>query len=406
MNKSLPITFILITVVIDSMGIGLILPVMPDLIREVTGGDLAYAAAWGGVLSAIFAVMQFLFGPVIGNLSDRFGRRPILLVALFVMALDYLVMALAGAMWLLIIGRVVGGITAATQSTAAAYMADISKPEEKAANFGLISAAFGVGFILGPLVGGLLGELGTRAPFYAAAALAAANLAFGYFVLPETVDDRIRRPFEWRRANPFGAFASVGRLPGVGVLLMVFFLYQVAFFVYPSIWAYFTEAQFGWDNGMIGVSLASFGVAMALVQGLLIRFILARLGERWTVAFGLLFNIGAFAVMTLIANGTVALILTPLTALGAVVIPALQGLMSRQVNDDAQGELQGVLTSIGAVSMILSPVLMTQTFAFFTSEGTNIYLPGAPFAVSLILMVIGALIFVPRLLQGRVQTAP
>lgn len=396
MPNSLPIVFILATVVIDTMGIGVILPVMPELLQEVSGGDLARAALWGGVLSAAFAVMQFLCGPVVGNLSDRFGRRPVLLIALFVMALDYLVMALAGAIWLLVVGRVVGGMTAATQSTAAAYMADISRPQDKAANFGLISAAFGVGFVIGPLIGGLLGEFGTRAPFYAAAALAGLNMVFGYLVLPETVTDRIRRPFEWRRANPLGAFASVGRLPGVGRLLIVFFLYQVAFLVYPAVWAYFTRARFGWEDGMIGVSLAVFGVAMALVQAVLIRVILHRWGDRLTIATALCFNICAFLVMAVLTSGTLALLLTPLTALGAVVTPALQGIMSRTVPDDAQGELQGVLTSVGAVAMVLSPLLMTQVFAQFTSASAPIYLPGAPFLVSALLIMVGLAVFLPR----------
>jgi len=396
MPRTLPIIFILITMVIDSMGIGLILPVMPDLIREVSGGDLAHAAIWGGVLTTAFAVMQFLFGPIVGNLSDHFGRRLILLTALFVMVMDYLVMALAGTMWLLLVGRLVGGITAATQSTAAAYMADISKPEEKAANFGLISAAFGVGFVIGPLLGGLLAEFGTRAPFYAAAALAAANFTFGYFILPETVTDRIRRTFNWQRANPFGAFRQVSALPGVSRLLTLFFLYQVAFFVYPAIWAYFARAQFGWSPGMIGLSLALFGVSMALVQGLLIRIILRRLGEAHTVLYGLCFSMLTFLLLSLVTNGTLALILTPLSALGAVVTPALQGMMSRTVADDAQGELQGVLTSVGAVSMILSPLLMTQTFAFFTAETTPIFLPGAPFLVSMLLIIVGTLVFLAR----------
>ncbi len=334
MTRRLPIVFILITVVIDSMGIGLIMPVMPDLIREVGGGDLASAAIWGGILAASFAVMQFLFGPIVGNLSDRFGRRPILLVALFVMALDYLVMAVAGAMWLLLIGRLVGGITAATQSTAAAYMADISEPEEKAANFGLISAAFGLGFVLGPLIGGVLGEFGTRAPFYAAAALAALNFLFGYFILPETVNDRIRRPFNWRRANPFGAFSYIGKLPGVGRLMVLFFLYQVAFFVYPAIWAYFSRARFGWEDGMVGVSLTLFGIAMVVAQAGLIRLILRRLGERLTILIGLSFNALAFLIMSVLTSGTIALFLTPLSALGAVVIPALQGLIPRVIQSD------------------------------------------------------------------------
>jgi DHA1 family tetracycline resistance protein-like MFS transporter len=216
---------------------------MPALIREVGGISLAEAAIWGGTLTTVFAVFQFLCAPTVGNLSDRFGRRPVLFVSLFILALDYLVMAVAGSIWLLLLGRIVGGITSATQSVANAFIADITRPEDKAARFGLAGAAFGVGFVLGPLIGGVLGELGTRAPFYAAAALAAMNLVFGLIVLPETVTDRIRRPFEWRRANPLGAFRAVANLPGIGWLVVMFFLYQVAFTVYPAIWAYFTQAR-------------------------------------------------------------------------------------------------------------------------------------------------------------------
>lgn len=386
MTNRLPILFILTTLVIDAMGIGLIMPVMPDLIREVRGGDLASAAIWGGILSTVFAVMQFLFSPVVGNLSDRFGRRAVLLISLFVMALDYLVMAVAGTIWLLLIGRIVGGVTAATQSTAAAFIADISKPEEKAANFGLMSAAFGIGFVLGPLFGGLLSTLGPRAPFYAAAALAAANFAFGYFILPETVTDTIRRPFQWRRANPFGAFRHIGRLPGLRGLLLVFFLYQIAFFVYPAIWAYFTQERFGWDARMVGYSLAAFGISMAVVQGWLIRPILARLGEARTVTLGLFFNMAAFVGIGTITNGWVVLALTPLTAFGAIAGPALQGIMSRTADDNQQGELQGLLTSVGSVGMILSPLIMTQTFSYFSGTAAPFYMPGAPFILSMGLM--------------------
>jgi len=209
----LPVFFVVLTVMIDAMGIGLIIPVMPDLIREVQGGDLAQAAVWGGILATTFAVMQFLGGPVLGGLSDRFGRRPVLLVSLLVMAIDYVVVALAGSLWLLFLGRVVGGITAATQATAAAYMADISAPEQRAANFGLIGAGFGAGFVLGPVLGGLLAEFGTRAPFWAAAGLAFGNAALGFFVLKETVTPQMRRAFDWRRANPFGVIRHLGRLP-------------------------------------------------------------------------------------------------------------------------------------------------------------------------------------------------
>ncbi len=393
MTRNLPLLFILITVAIDSMGIGLIMPVMPDLIREVTGGDLAQAALWGGVLATVYAVMQFLFGPVVGSLSDWLGRRPVLLTALFVMTLDYLVMAVAGVLWLLFLGRVVGGITAATNTTASAYIADISEPEEKAANFGLIGAAFGVGFVIGPLLGGVLGEYGTRAPFWAAAALAAANMAFGWLVLPESVTDRIRRPFSWARGNPLGAFRQVSRLPGVGRLLWLFFVYETGFFVYPAIWAYFTRARFGWEPGMVGLSLAAFGIAIAVVQGGLIRVILRTFGERRTIIYGLWFNVAAFLAFALVQSGTLALLLTPLTAVGVVVTPALQGRMSRIAPDDAQGELQGVLTSVVAVATIVSPLLMTQIFALFTRPGAPVHLPGAPFLLSMALMLVCLAIF-------------
>lgn len=389
----LPVLFILLTVMIDSMGIGLIIPVMPDLIREVTGGDLANAALWGGVLATVFAVMQFLFGPLLGNLSDRFGRRPVLLISLLVMAADYVVMALAGSIWLLLAGRLVGGITAATQSTASAYMADISEPGKKAQNFGLVGAAFGLGFVIGPLLGGLLGEWGTRAPFWAAAGLAGANTVLGYFVLRETVTDTIRRRFDWRRANPLGAFKSLRALPGLGRLFTVFFLYQVAFFVYPAIWAYFGQARFGWNAGIIGVSLGLFGVMMAVVQGGLIRLILARLGERGTVLYGLVFDVFAFAALAFVTSGPIALILTPLAALGAVITPALQGIMSRAVGETRQGELQGALTSVSAIAMIIAPMVMTSVFARFTHAAAPIYFPGAPFLLSLALILAALAVF-------------
>lgn len=392
----LPIVFIMITVMLDAMGIGLIVPVMPELLLEVQGGTLASAALWGGVLSTVFAVMQFLFGPFIGAISDRYGRRPVLLVSLMVMSLQYLVMAVAGSIWLLLMGRIVGGITAATGATASAYMADISKPHEKAANFGLIGASFGAGFVLGPLIGGMLGEYGTRAPFFAAAALAAVNAVFGYLVLRETVTDRIRRPFEWRRANPFGAFRHLARLPGIGPLLVVYFTYQVAFYVYPAIWSFFTQERFGWSPQMIGLSLALFGVMIAVVQGGLIRLVLRRFGERLTVIYGHLFDMAAFVAIAFVASGAVALVLTPLAAIGAVITPSLQAMMSRSVGDDAQGELQGVLSSLNALAMIIAPLLMTSVFAAFTGPGAPVYLPGAPFLVSMLLMGIGLVVFLRR----------
>ena len=396
----LPVLFIMLTVMIDAMGIGLIMPVMPDLMVEVGGGTLGAAALWGGLLSTSFAAMQFLFGPVVGGLSDRFGRRPILLVSLVAMAADYLLMAVAGTIWLLLIGRIIGGITAATHSTANAYIADISKPKEKSANFGLIGAAFGLGFVLGPLIGGLLAEYGTRAPFYAAAILSGLNALFGWVVLKETVTDAIRRPFSLKRANPFGAFKALSKLPMIGTLLGVYFFYSIAHTVYPAIWSYFGKERFDWDPATIGLSLGLFGIMMAVVQGFLIRPAIKYLGERGTIIYGLFFDILAFGFLSIVTSGTVALLFVPVAALAGIVSPALQGLMSQAVGDDQQGELQGALTSLSALAMIISPMLMTSTFAAFTSETAPFYMPGAPFLLALILTLMAIALFMRHRSSG------
>ena len=400
------VLFVMITVMIDAMGIGLMIPVMPDLIREVNGGDLSQAAVWGGILATIFAVMQFLFGPVLGGLSDRFGRRPVLLTSLAVMAADYVVMALAGSIWLLLLGRIVGGITAATHATASAFMADISAPAERSKNFGLIGAGFGVGFLLGPTIGGLLAEYGTRAPFWAAAALALANFLLGWLVLKETLRPEHARAFSWRRANPFGALKHLSNLPGVRPLLMVYFLYSVAFAVYPSVWSYFGQERFGWQPSVIGLSLALFGGAMAIVQGGVIRLALNQLGERGTVIAGHMFAIATYIAIAVTPSGVLTLILTPIAAVAGVIPPALTGIMSRQVADNAQGELQGVLTSANALAMILSPLAMTATFAQFTRDGASFYLPGAPFLLAAGLMVLALAVFILRIRRLDVTSSP
>lgn len=385
-NPRSALTFIFITLMIDAMGIGLILPVMPTLIREITGGDFGDAAVWGAIMSSIFAIMQVIFGPIIGSLSDRYGRRPILLISLAVVCVDFIIMGLANTIALLLFTRVVGGIATATQATASAFIADISPPEKKAANFGLVGAAFGIGFVLGPVIGGLLADFGHRTPFFAAAALAAANLVFGYFVLPETVTDTIRRPFTIARANPVGALSQISKLPGLGRLLLIVFLYEFAFIVYPAVWAYFTPERFGWSETMVGASLGGFGISMAIVQGVLIRWIIPRYGERKTIIYGMMFNVAIFLVLTFLANGTLALLLTPISAFGAVVTPALQGMMSQRAADNQQGELQGVITSFKAIAMILSPLVMSGLFFLFTRD-TGIYLPGAPFAMAMVLVI-------------------
>jgi DHA1 family tetracycline resistance protein-like MFS transporter len=381
-KRRLPVLFIFFTVVLDSMGIGIIMPVMPDLLREVANTDLSNAAIWGGILSAIFAVNQFIFSPTLGSLSDRFGRRPVLLISLFVMTIDYLVMAVAGSMALLVIARIVGGITAATQSIANAYMADISSEEEKAQNFGLLGAAFGVGFILGPLLGGLLSGYGSRAPFYAAAALTGLNLLFGWLVLPETVTDKTRRAFDWRRANPLGAFRQLKRLPGMLPLLLAFMLINMAFFVYPAVWAYYGRAQFGWDGGMVGLSLAAYGLGVVLVQGGLIRFAIPAMGENHTVMLGMLVHLLSFSVYPLFSQTWQVFAFMPIGVLSAMTVPALQGLMSNAVPANAQGELQGAMSSLVAIATILSPLVMTRTFSYFTADDAPFYLPGAPFVVA------------------------
>ena len=399
MRRRLPLIFVLLTVVIDAIGIGIIAPVMPDLILEVEAADLGSAAVWGGILASSFAVMQFICSPTIGNLSDRFGRRPVLLVSLFFMSLDYLVMGVAHTIWLLLIGRIVGGITASTQATVAAYIADISKPEEKAQNFGLIGAAFGIGFILGPLFGAVFAEFGTRAPFYAAAAFSFANMLLGYFVLPETVTDRIRRPFEWKRANPVGGLTQVGSLPGLRVLLTVLLLLQTAFTAYPAIWSFYSAERFGWEPRMIGLSLAAYGIAIAFVQGWVIRYFLRRLGEGQTLLFGLFFELISFVGYGFATESWQAFALIPIGSLGGVALPALQGIMSRTAFDNQQGELQGVMASVNSIAVIVSPLIMTAIFYEFVKSGAVFYLPGAPFLFSAVMIAI-SMAMVASVLRG------
>lgn len=401
-SPRLALAFILCTVTLDAIGIGVIFPVMPDLIQEVTGLTLSEAALWGGTLATSFAVMQFLFGPVIGALSDRFGRRPVLLLSLLVMGLDYLVMAVAPTIWLLLIARIIAGITAATYATATAFIADITPPDQRGSRFGLIGAGFGVGFVLGPLIGGLLAGIDTRAPFYAAAALALANLIFGYFVLPETVTDATRRPFNLARANPLGALRAVTRLPGVRLTLACFLILGVAMNVYPSVWAYYGQARFGWDNTMVGVSLAVYGISFAVGQALLVGPLIRRFGEHRAAHYGMWVDVITLAGLGIVTSPVVALALTPVTALGGVVTPALQALASRSAPANAQGELQGVLSSLNAIAMITSPLVMTATFSTFTRPDAPVFAPGAPFllASGLMLCCLALHVFGPRLRPG------
>ena len=391
--------FVFVTVALDAMGIGVIIPIMPQLLQELSGLGIGQAALWGGYLSFTYAAMQFAFSPVIGGLSDRYGRRPVLLVSLAALGIDYLVMANAGALWVLFLGRALAGIAGATYSTASAYIADVTPKEKRAAAFGLVGAGFGVGFVLGPVIGGLMGELGTRAPFYAAAAIAFANFAYGWFVLPESLPPEKRRPFDWRRANPLGALDQLRRLPMVGLFVGVVFLYSLAHYVFPAVWSYYTTAAFDWSAVQIGASLAAVGIGFALVQGVAIRPILARFGEVRTAYLGLGLETLGLIGLAFATHGWMVFALMPLTVLGDIVKPAITGLMSNRVAEDAQGELQGIISSAQALTVILSPVMMTQLFGYFTEDGR--WFPGAPFLAAAVLTVLAAALLPYALRAGR-----
>lgn len=383
--------FVFLTVCLDSIGIGIIIPVLPDLIRELAGLGLDGAALWGGWLSFSYAIMQFVFGPIVGNLSDRFGRRPVLLASLGVLTVDYLIMALAPSLLVLFFGRIMAGIAAATYSTCNAFVADVSHPRDRAKNFGLLGAGFGLGFVIGPVVGGLVAEFGTRAPFYAAAGLALINFCYGLFVLPETLAPEKRRPFEWQRANPLGAFRRMRQVPTVAWFLVAIFLFDVAHFAYPAVWAYYTKEVFAWSSTEVGLSLAVFGISMVVVQGWLIRLILPWLGDVRTAVAGLIFNAVTLTIVAFVSAGWLIYLILPIVSLGAIATPALTGLMSNRIADDSQGELQGAMTSITAITLVISPVLMTQLFGYFASPAAPVYFPGAPFLAAA-LMSLAALV--------------
>ncbi len=384
--------FIFLTVLIDVTGLGIIIPVIPQLIGELTGQSVSEAAVIGGRLIFIYALMQFVFSPIIGGLSDRYGRRPILLMSLAGFSIDYLVMGFAPSVAWLFVGRALSGVFGATYSTAGAYIADASSKESRSQNFGLIGAAFGIGFIVGPLIGGLLGELGPRAPFFAAAGLAAANLIYGYIVLPETLTLENRRPFDWRRANPLGALFQMRLFPAVLGLLAAAFLFQVGHQAYPSIWSFYMIERFSWSSQQVGFSLAAVGVASALVQGGLTRVVIPKLGDVRTLYVGLFLGVIAYLGFALSSHGWMIYAIIPLAGLAGLSGPALQGLMSNRIPDNAQGELQGALSSLTSLSAILAPLALTSVFSRYSSPDASIYLPGAPFLIGAMITTLGLII--------------
>jgi MFS transporter, DHA1 family, tetracycline resistance protein len=379
------LVFVVITVLIDIIGFGLILPVLPRLLVELTGDTVNQAAIDGGWLAFVYAVMQFVCAPLLGNLSDRYGRRPVLLFAVGALGIDYIVMGFAPTLAWLFLGRTIAGIAGASFTPAYAYVADVSPPEKRAQSFGLISAAFGVGFILGPALGGLLGQLGTRTPFFAAAALSLMNLVYGTFVLPESLPPEARRPFEWRRANPLGTLLQMRKHPVVLGLLGALFLWMVAHQVMPSTWTFYTKFRFGWSEAMIGASLAAAGVVMAVSQATLMRVLVPRLGERRTALTGIAVASVGYLGYGIATAGWMMFAWLGTWLLGALVMPSTNALMSHRVEKSAQGELQGAVASLFGLSSIVGPPLMTQLFGRFSAPDAPVHLPGAAFFASTLL---------------------
>ena len=391
-KKQAAVGFIFITMLIDITGWGIIIPVIPKLIEELIHGDISEAAKYGGWLTFAYAITQFLFAPLIGNLSDKYGRRPVILISLFGFALDYVFLSFAPTIAWLFVGRIIAGITGASITTASAYIADVSTNENRAKNFGMIGAAFGLGFIIGPVIGGLLGQYGARVPFYAAAALCFLNFLYGYFILPESLDKEHRREFEWKRANPVGALLNLKKYPSlIGLVLSIFILY-VGSHAVQSNWSYYTMYKLNWDEKMVGISLGIVGVLVGLVQGVLIRWINPKLGNEKSIYAGMaLYAIGMFLFAFASETWMMFVFLIPY-CLGGIAGPALQAVVSSDVPPSEQGEIQGTLTSLMSASSIVGPPLMAMVFYYFTHDTAPFQFAGAPFILGGILMLVSAVI--------------
>lgn len=400
-NSKRALLFIFITILVDVIGLGVIIPVVPTLIEELTGEGLSAASKYGGWLIFSFAATQFLFSPFVGALSDRFGRRPVLLLSLAGLGVDYIFHALAPTLFWLFVGRLIAGMFGASFTTATAYIADISTPDKRSQNFGLIGAAFGLGFIIGPVIGGLAGaEFGPRAPFLVAAALSLLNVLYGIFVLPESLEKDKRRAFNWKRANPIGSLMHLRKYPVVSGLVVSLVLIYLAGHAVQSNWAYYTMFKFEWDEAMVGYSLGVVGLLVAIVQGGLIRVAIPRLGQANSVYIGLALNAVGLFCFGLANVGWMMLVFLIPYCLGGISGPALQGIISSQVPSNEQGELQGALTSLVSVTAIIGPVMMNSIFAYFSAKEAPIQLPGASFYLASVLAVL-SLFFAYRVLSTR-----
>ncbi len=390
MSQSRPaaVGFIFITLLIDVIGFGIIIPVLPKLIMHLTGADLAEAAQLGGWLGFTYLFMQFLFAPVFGGLSDQYGRRPILLFSLFGFGIDYIFQAFAPTIAWLFLGRVLAGILGSSFTTGAAYIADISTPETRSQNFGLIGAAFGLGFIIGPAIGGLLGQYGPRAPFLVAAGLALVNWLYGLLILPESLDAAHRRKFDWKRANPVGTLAHLRKYPVISGLLVSLLLLYIAAQSVQGAWPYYTMEKFKWDERMVGISLSVVGFITAIVQAVLIRILIPKLGQTRAVYVGLSLYALGFLLFAFASQSWMMFVFLIPYCLGGIAGPALQGIISTQVPANEQGELQGGMTSLMTVSSFIGIPLVTGIFAYFTKPGNPVYFPGAAMLTSAFLTVI------------------
>lgn len=397
-TNRLALTFIFITMFLDTMGLGIIIPVTPRLIAELTGHpgtsamSMSAAAWWGGWLATAFSGMLFLFSPLIGNLSDRFGRRPVLITSVLALGVDYLITGLAPTIWWLFVGRILSGIAGAAYTTANAYIADVTPPEKRAANFGLVGAAFGIGFVVGPAIGGLLGEFSTRLPFFVAAGLSVANGLFGLLVLKESLPPQRRRKFELWRANPLGALLAIRRHSAVLGFVGVFVMMRLAHDANPSIWSYYVYLKFHWTPHDVGVSLAFLGIVMAGVFGFLTRILIPKLGEARAAYIGLTCGAIGFAGYAFSTQGWMMYPWMLVWSMMGLAMPAINGIISKQVPANEQGEVQGALASVGGVTSVVAPVILTNVFAYFTRAGAPVYFPGAAFLAAGLMLAFAALL--------------
>ena len=391
-RRNAGVVFIFITILFDCVGFGIIIPIMPALIKELTGANLSAASEYGGVLLTTYSLMMFLCSPILGALSDKLGRRPILLISLFGMAVDYLFLSFAHTITLLFIGRIIAGVCGASVTTASAYIADVSAPEKRAQNFGLIGAAFGLGFIIGPVLGGLFSQFGTRVPFMVAGGLSLLNFLYGYFILPESLKKENRRAFDWKRANPVGALMQIKRYPSLIGLLVALLILYIATQATQTVWAFYTQEKFGWNETWVGYSLGFVGVMVSIVQGGLIRLVIPKFGQKKSIMIGLTLYVIGFVLFAFASTGWMMFAFIIPYALAGITGPAIQGIISTKVKADEQGELQGIMTSFMSLASIIGPLLMSYLFAHFTSGSTSFYFPGAPFIMAAVLTCVSIMI--------------